>query len=75
MSFGFKYGLPSDTDLVFCVPFCPILPTNLNLYQSNWLDKDVFDYVMNVPSRKNFTGTLGLIEPILPGSEGRKSLS
>lgn len=25
MSFGFKYGIPSDSDLVFDVRFCPIL--------------------------------------------------
>lgn len=47
MSFGFKYGVPGEADLVFdvrCLPNPFYVP---ELKQKTGLDKDVRDYVMN----------------------------
>lgn len=46
VSFGFKYGLPQDADLVFDLRFLPN-PFFVNaLRDSTGLQKDVYDYVM-----------------------------
>ena len=47
MSFGFKYGLPLDADLVFDVRFLPNPYYQPELRNQTGLDKPVFDYVMN----------------------------
>ncbi len=58
LSFGFKYGIPTDADLVFDVRFLP------NPYYINTLkmktgnDKDVQDYVMSFPEAKEFLDKL-----------------
>ena len=49
LSFGFKYGIPSDADLVFDVRFLPnpYYIEELRPYSGN--DKPVRDFVMNCP--------------------------
>lgn len=46
MSFGFKYGLPLDADLVFDVRFLPNPYYQVALREQTGLDQAVFDYVM-----------------------------
>lgn len=47
MSFGFKYGLPIDADLVFDVRFLPNPFYISELKEKTGLDRDVSDYVKN----------------------------
>ena len=78
MSFGFKYGLPLDADLVFDVRFLPNPYYKPELRNQTGLDKDVFDYVMNhAESEEFYQHLLGLIEPILPDyqKEGKSVLT
>ena len=78
MSFGFKYGLPLDADLVFDVRFLPNPYYKPELRNQTGLDRDVFDYVMNhAESEEFYQHLLGLIEPILPGyqKEGKSILT
>ncbi len=47
ISFGFKYGIPSDADLVFdvrCLPNPYYIP---NLQHKTGMDSEVYDYVFN----------------------------
>ena len=46
LSFGFKYGIPSDADLVFDVRFLPNPYYIDELKQKSGEDKEVQDYVM-----------------------------
>ncbi|TCD46204.1 RNase adapter RapZ [Streptococcus sp. X16XC17] len=78
VSFGFKYGLPLDADLVFDVRFLPNPYYQVELRNLTGLDQPVYDYVMNHPESEDFYGhLLGLIEPILPGyqKEGKSVLT
>jgi len=78
MSFGFKYGLPLDADLVFDVRFLPNPYYKPELRQLNGLDQSVYDYVMeHEESEEFYKHLLGLIEPILPGyqKEGKSILT
>ena len=52
MSFGFKYGLPLDADLVFDVRFLPNPYYKPELRNQTGLEKDVYDYVMNHKNQK-----------------------
>ncbi len=55
MSFGFKYGLPIDADLVFDVRSLQT-PTNWNF---GWRSGSaVYDYVMDHPESEEFYGHL-----------------
>ena len=47
VSFGFKYGIPSDADLIFDVRFLPNPYYIKELKPMTGNDKEVFDYVMN----------------------------
>ena len=78
VSFGFKYGLPLDADLVFDVRFLPNPYYNPELRDKTGLDKDVYDYVMGFEESESFyQHLLDLIEPILPGyqKEGKAILT
>ncbi|MBP2622989.1 RNase adapter RapZ [Streptococcus oricebi] len=78
VSFGFKYGLPLDADLVFDVRFLPNPYYQPELRNQTGLDQGVYDYVMKSPESQNFyQHLLGLIEPILPGykKEGKSVLT
>ena len=78
ISFGFKYGVPLDSDMVFDVRFLP------NPYYVNSLkditgeDEKVQEYIMKWPvARKFFTRFLDFIEFLLPEytKEGKSHLS
>ena len=78
MSFGFKYGLPLDADLVFDVRFLPNPYYDPALRNLTGLDKEVFDYVMKHTESEDFYNHLTqLIKPILPGykKEGKSVLT
>ena len=78
VSFGFKYGLPLDADLVFDVRFLPNPYYKPELRDKTGLDKDVYDYVMGFEESESFyQHLLDLIEPILPGyqKEGKAILT
>ena len=72
VSFGFKYGLPIDADIVMDVRFLP------NPHYIPELDKPVYDYVMSFPETESFyTNFVRMIMDILPGyiKEGKSSLT
>lgn len=78
VSFGFKYGLPLDADLVFDVRFLPNPHYVLDLRPQTGLDQPVYDYVMGYESSEAFYQSLvGLLKPILPGyqKEGKSVLT
>jgi len=70
LSFGFKYGLPLDADLVFDVRFLPnphYVPELRNLTGQN---PEVYDYVMNNEQAADFDrNLLNLVLPLLPAYE------
>lgn len=47
LSFGFKYGIPSDSDLVFDVRFLPNPYYIPELKPLTGNDRDVYEYVMD----------------------------
>ena len=78
MSFGFKYGLPIDADLVFDVRFLPNPYYKLELRNLTGQDPAVYDYVMDHPESEEFYSHLhDLIVPILPSykREGKSVLT
>lgn len=78
VSFGFKYGLPLDADLVFDVRFLPNPYYQVELRNLTGLDQPVYDYVMEKEVSQDFyQHLLGLIEPILPAykKEGKSVLT
>ncbi len=58
VSFGFKYGMPTDGDLVFDVRFLPNPYYVDNLRQQTGNDKEVKDYVMESPIALTFSNKL-----------------
>ena len=78
VSFGFKYGIPLDADLVFDVRFLPNPYDQPELRNQTGLDKAVYDYVMNhTESEEFYQHLVALIKPILPGykKEGKSVLT
>lgn len=78
MSFGFKYGLPLDADLVFDVRFLPNPYYQKDLRNLTGMDQPVYDYVMDHAESESFyQHLLGLLQPILPGyqKEGKSVLT
>ncbi|WP_041304162.1 RNase adapter RapZ [Kyrpidia tusciae] len=77
VSFGFKYGVPIDADLVFDVRFLPN-PYYLDaLRPLTGLDLDVYEYVMKWPAAKTFSDKLtDMLDFLLPQyvKEGRSQL-
>ena len=67
MSFGFKYGVPGEADLVFdvrCLPNPFYVP---ELKHKTGLDKEVRDYVMNSEQSIEFENKIyGMIEFLIP---------
>ena len=77
MSFGFKYGIPSDADLVFDVRFLPNPYYLEDLRPLSGNDKAVRDYVMNNDKAKEFLEKLvDMIEFLIPNYilEGKTQL-
>lgn len=54
MSFGFKYGIPIDADIVMDVRFLPNPFYIPQLKPFTGLDRRVFDYVMSKKETKSF---------------------
>lgn len=77
MSFGFKYGVPGEADLVFdvrCLPNPFYVP---ELKNKTGLDKEVRDYVMNSPDSETFERKIyDMTDFLLPlyVSEGKSRL-
>lgn len=77
-SFGFKYGLPIDADLVFDVRFLPNPYYQVSLRDKTGLDKAVYDFVMSQKESEEFYKSLmDLLTLILPGykREGKSVLT
>lgn len=77
LSFGFKYGIPSDADLVFDVRFLPNPYYVEDLRAKTGNDKEVQDYVMNCGQSTEFLDKLsGMIKFLIPNyvSEGKNQL-
>ena len=67
LSFGFKYGIPNDADLVFDVRFLPNPYYIPELRDKTGLDKDIRDYVNSFPQTKEFAKKLDdMIAFLLP---------
>ncbi|EAF2257021.1 RNase adapter RapZ [Listeria monocytogenes] len=58
MSFGFKYGIPIDADLVFDVRFLPNPHYIDKMRPLTGLDEDVYEYVMKWPETQAFLDKL-----------------
>ncbi len=77
ISFGFKYGIPADADLVFDVRFLPNPFYVDELKQLTGLDQPVRDYVMKTETAQQFLDKLqDMIEFLLPNyvAEGKNQL-
>lgn len=77
-SFGFKFGIPTDADLVFDVRFLPNPYYKINLREKTGLDSDVYDYVMKWQQTADFIEHLhNMIKFLLPQyiEEGKTSLN
>lgn len=78
VSFGFKYGLPIDADLVFDVRFLPNPHYQPELREKTGLDQEVSDFVMAHQVSEDFYQSLtNLLVPILPAykQEGKSVLT
>ena len=76
-SFGFKYGIPLEADLVFDVRFLPNPFYVEQLRPKTGLDEGVRDYVFSSPQARQFLSLLcGLMEFLLPQfvEEGKSAL-
>ena len=77
LSFGFKYGIPADADMVFDVRFLPNPYYVEELRPLTGNDKEIQDYVMKAPEAEEFLVRVdGLIQFLLPNyvKEGKSSL-
>ena len=78
MSFGFKYGIPIEADLVFDVRFLPNPFYVAELREKNGMDSDVSDFVFDHDSTKDFMKHLSkMVDFLLPLyiEEGKHSLT
>lgn len=77
LSFGFKYGIPSDADLVFDVRFLPNPYYIDELKHQTGNDKGVQDYVKSFPACGEFLDKLtDMLKFLIPGyvQEGKYQL-
>lgn len=77
MSFGYKFGIPSDADFVFDIRFLPNPFYVPELKTLTGLDDSVFNYIMQFPESQAYAEKLkALIDNIIPlcESEGRTQL-
>ena len=77
LSFGFKYGIPADADLVFDVRFLPNPYYEDDLRPLTGMDESVFNYVMDNETARIFANKLeDMIEFLIPkySQEGKTSL-
>src|SRR5690606_26448488 len=77
VSFGFKHGIPIDTDLVFDVRFLPNPFYIESMRKQTGLDEEVYDYVMKWTETAKFLDKLtDLLQYMLPlyKREGKSQL-
>lgn len=77
VSFGFKYGIPTDADLVFDVRFLPNPFYIEELKPLTGNDAPVYDYVMSFPNAKEFLDKCrDMLEFLIPNYivEGKNQL-
>ena len=77
LSFGYKYGIPSDADLVFDVRFLPNPFYIPELKEKTGNDKDVYEYVMSSEAARQFLSKLtDMVDFLLPNyiAEGKNQL-
>ena len=77
LSFGFKYGIPNDSDLVFDVRFLPNPYYVEGLRQKTGNDKEIQDYVMQFQEAHQFLDKLtDMLEFLIPNyiTEGKNQL-
>lgn len=77
LSFGFKYGIPADADLVFDVRFLPNPYYVEELKCKTGLDREVREYVMGFELAREFLAKLeDMVEFLLPNyvAEGKNQL-
>ncbi|WP_167955354.1 RNase adapter RapZ [Anaerosporobacter faecicola] len=77
LSFGFKYGIPTDCDLVFDVRFLPNPYYIAELKPQTGNDQPVYDYVMQSPKAITFLDKLSdMLEFLIPNyiEEGKNQL-
>ena len=75
MSFGFKYGLPVDSDVVADVRFLPNPHWIPELRPQNGLDSEVSEFVLAQQGAGEFLDSyLGMMDVVLPGytREGKR---
>ncbi len=77
LSFGFKYGIPSDSDMVMDVRFLPNPYYDVELRPKTGNDKEIQDFVMKYPEATQFIDKLeDLVQFLIPQyiSEGKNQL-
>lgn len=77
VSFGFKYGIPVDADLIFDVRFLPNPYYIEGLRHLSGNDREVYDFVMNHEASKLFLEKLeDMVRFLIPNyiSEGKNQL-
>lgn len=77
MSFGFKYGLPIDADIVMDVRFLPNPYYVSELRDKTGLDQEVYDYVMDSDKTTEFVDHFqALLQTVIPGyiKEGKTNV-
>ncbi|MFN8126765.1 MAG: RNase adapter RapZ [Candidatus Nanopelagicales bacterium] len=78
MSFGFKYGIPVDADIVLDVRFLPNPYWVPELRERTGLDAPVNDYVLDRPEAKEFLNQVtGLVDLVADGflREGKRYIT
>jgi len=77
LSFGFKYGIPSDSDMVMDVRFLPNPYYDVELRPKTGNDKEIQDFVMKYPEATEFINKLDdMIQFLIPQyiAEGKNQL-
>lgn len=77
LSFGFKYGIPADSDMVMDVRFLPNPYYDVELRPKTGNDKEIQDFVMKYPEATEFIDKIeDLVEFLIPQyiSEGKNHL-
>lgn len=78
LSFGFKFGMPLDADMVFDVRFLPNPFYDPALRELTGADAPVVDFVMGRPETRRFLEAwYALLDAVMPGyvAEGKRLLS
>lgn len=77
VSFGFKYGIPRDADMVFDVRFLPNPYYDIELRSLTGNDEKIQDFVMKFDEAKEFMNrTVDMLEFLIPNyiKEGKNGL-